>query len=823
MVKRKKTMKKVNRYICIHGHFYQPPRENAWLEAVEQQDSAAPFHDWNERINFECYAPNAAARILNPQGHISKITNNYAQISFNMGPTLLSWLELADPATYAAMLAGDRASREMFRGHGAALAQVYNHIIMPLANERDKRTQIRWGIEDFVHRFGRQPEGMWLAETAVDTPTLSLLAEAGILFTILAPRQAKAVRPLGSDRWQPLEHGVDTRRPYRCLLPGGKHIDLFFYDGNISQAVAFEGLLNDGKYFARRLREAFDGRGESQLVHIATDGESYGHHHRKGEMALADCLDYLRQQEDVALTIYGEYLELHPPEWEVQIHENSSWSCVHGVERWRSDCGCNSGGKPGWRQHWRAPLRAVLDWLRDQLIPLYEQEAAAFTQDPWALRDAYIAVILDRSPDSIDRFFDRYAPAAARDEESRTRLLRLLEMQRHCMLMYTSCGWFFDEISGIETMQILQYANRAMYYAQQVRGVSLHESFLEKLRACPSNVYANGAEPYLQTIIPARIDLERVAMHYAVASLFEPATEQLDIFNYQLLCDAFDKWEAGGFQLVAGRVSTRSKLTLSRRGFTFAALHLGQQNVIGKISNDFTPGQYQSFAAELSEAFQASDLGLVFGIMQQYLGDRQYSLSHLFHDEQRKVLQQLTDASLQQVEVVFRHIFNDNYQLMTSMQKAAIPLPQPYLSAISFVLNRDLHVFIKDPALPRREARRLATEFGKWRIPLTDTEALQLAAGERLYQEMRSLQESPDPIEDSKLRRINRLLDLLEELGLQVERWQSQNVYCSLLGKWTTEGDKPPVFASPAAAEAFIALGKKLAIETPNLVEQAVN
>ena len=346
---------------------------------------------------------------------------------------------------------------------------------------------------------------------------------------------------------------------------------------------------------------------------------------------------------------------------------------------------------------------------------------------------------------------------------------------------------------------------------------------MEKLRACPSNVYAHGAEPYLQTIIPARIDLERVAMHYAVASLFEPATEQLDIFNYQLLSDAFDKWEAGGFQLVAGRVSTRSKLTLSRRRFTFAALHLGQQNVIGKISNDFTPSQYQAFASELSEAFRASDLGMVFGIMQQYLGERQYSLSHLFHDEQRKVLRQLTDVSLQQVEVVFRQIVNDNYQLMTSMQKAAIPLPQPYLSAISFVLNRDLHVFIKDPVLPQREARRLASEFGKWKIPLTDTETLQLAAGERLYQEMRSLQESRDPIEESKLRRINRLLDLLEELGLQIERWQSQNVYFSLLGRWAAEADKSPVFVSPAAAEAFVALGNKLAIETPSLVEHAIN
>ena len=335
-------MSNLNRYACIHGHFYQPPRENAWLEEVEIQDSAAPFHDWNERINYECYAPNTAARIEDDHGKIIKIINNYSRISFNFGPTLLSWMEKADHATYQAILKADKKSMERYGGHGSAIAQVYGHLILPLANLRDKQTQIIWGIKDFEHRFGRPPEGMWLSETAVDTETLEVLADQEIKFTLLAPRQAAAVRKLGEEEWINVNEGsLDTRQPYLCRLPSGKSIVLFFYHGGIAQGVAFEGLLNNGKQFAERVVSAFDGD-HPQLAHIATDGESYGHHHHRGEMALADCLNHIEESGWATLTNYGEYLEKFPPEFEIKIHENSSWSCVHGVERWRSACGCTN-------------------------------------------------------------------------------------------------------------------------------------------------------------------------------------------------------------------------------------------------------------------------------------------------------------------------------------------------------------------------------------------------------------------------------------------------------------------------------------------------
>ncbi|HVV69935.1 MAG TPA: DUF3536 domain-containing protein, partial [Verrucomicrobiae bacterium] len=392
----------MEKFICIHGHFYQPPRENPWLETVELQDSASPYHDWNERIGAECYAPNTTARILDEEGRIARITSNYARISFNFGPTLLAWMKDKMPEIHEAIVESDRLSQQHYSGHGSAVAQVYNHMILPLANARDKYTQVLWGVRDFESRFGRAPEGMWLAETAADTPTLETLAELGIKFTILSPYQASRTREIGKRNFRDVGGGqIDPTRPYLMRLPSGKTITLFFYDGPVSQAVAFEGLLTSGERFAHRLMSAFNDRRDwDQLVHIATDGESYGHHHRQGEMALAYALQYIESRNLARLTNYGEYLEHHAPTREVQIHEKSSWSCVHGVGRWMTDCGCNSGGHAGWRQGWRTPLRQALDWLRDELAPLFESKGKELLRDPWDARNRYISIILDRSPAS---------------------------------------------------------------------------------------------------------------------------------------------------------------------------------------------------------------------------------------------------------------------------------------------------------------------------------------------------------------------------------------------------------------------------------------
>jgi alpha-amylase/alpha-mannosidase (GH57 family) len=393
------------KYLCIHCHFYQPPRENPWLEQIELQDSAYPYHDWNERIAAECYAPNLAARILDEQHRIARIVNNYSKISFNFGPTLLSWAAEHAPEVYKGIVDADRHSQKQFSGHGSAMAQAYNHMIMPLANRRDKATQIRWGLEDFGNRFGRLPEGMWLPETAVDLESLDLMAQAGVVFTVLAPHQASAVRPLAGGEWQDVSGGkVDPTRPYLVRTPSGASINVFFYDGPISQAVAFEKLLHNGEGFATRLTGAFaESPDGPQLMHIATDGETYGHHHRHGEMALAYALDMIETKKWARITNYGEFLAKSPPECEARIFENTSWSCIHGVERWRSNCGCNAG-RPGWNQQWRKPLREALDWLRDAITPGFEALGSTLLNDPWAARDAYIGVILSRSPESRARF-----------------------------------------------------------------------------------------------------------------------------------------------------------------------------------------------------------------------------------------------------------------------------------------------------------------------------------------------------------------------------------------------------------------------------------
>jgi alpha-amylase/alpha-mannosidase (GH57 family) len=776
-------MNKRNKYVCIHGHFYQPPRENAWLETIEQQESARPFHDWNTRINHECYAPNATARILDREGWIVKIRNNYSRISWNFGPTLLSWLEEHDPVTYALLQAADQRSIERFSGHGSAIAQVHSHLIMPLCNNRDKVTQVRWGVRDFEYRFGRYPEGIWLAESAVDTETLEVLASENIKYTVLAPRQAKAVRKMGETEWQTVHaETIDSRRPYWCVLPSGGRIALFFYHGAAAQGVAFDGLLNNGKAFSQRLLSILDTGPEAQLAHIATDGESYGHHHRFGEMALADALNDIEYNTSAQLTNYGQYLELEPPTWEVQIHENSSWSCVHGVERWRSDCGCNSGGRPGWRQIWRKPLRDTLNWLRDRLIPLYEQEVGRFVRDPWAARNDYIDVMLHKhKSEKVEKFFTQHArrPLSALE---RVAVLRLLEMQRHCILMFTSCGWFFDEISGIETNQILQYALRAMDYANDIAGISLHNEFTRRLSEAPSNVFPNGAASYLQNVVPTKVSLDRVAMHFAVASLFEENPADLDLFNYTATVDFFDKIEAGTPKLAVGRLNIRSRVTMAEKNFSFAVLYLGQQHIIGNISGTINRAVFDDMYKRTAQAFKAANLGEVIGILQKYFGPDKFTLASLLSDEKSKIIRAITDQSLQLAESNFRNVFNDNYQLMTGLQEANLPLPDAWHNIAAYVINADLLAFFENGHTRGVAALgRIAEDMRRWNIKLNDEEAVRHAIGERIRREIEQF--NSENLPTLRIEWLNEVLTIVYSMNLKPSVWRSQNLlYLTLRG-----------------------------------------
>jgi alpha-amylase/alpha-mannosidase (GH57 family) len=764
----------VKKYICIHGHFYQPPRENAWLEVIEVQDSAHPYHDWNERITAECYAPNAASRILNDKGVIKNIINNYSKISFNFGATLLSWMEVNDRETYNAILEADVESKKNFSGHGSAVAQVYNHIIMPLANTADKETQIIWGIRDFEFRFNRKPEGIWLAETAVDIETLDLCAQQNITFTILAPRQAKAFREIGATDFIELRaQSVDTKRPYWVNLPSGRRIVVFFYDGDISQSVAFNGLLNDGAKFANKLMASFDPKGiDTQLVHIATDGETYGHHHKHGEMALAYALDYIERDKQCELTNYAEFLNKHPPQYEALIHENSSWSCVHGVERWRNNCGCNSGGQPTWNQLWRKPLREALDWLRDQLTAIYIKEASQIFKDPVAARNDYIHVILKRNDESIRKFLKEHCLRPT----DQSKVLRLLEMQRHAMLMYTSCGWFFDEVSGIETTQIMQYACRAMQLVSQIADTNLEEEFLKLLESAQSNLPAlgNAANVYKKFVLPSRTNLQRVGMHYAVSSIFEEDPDSFPVFNYTTSNEVFVKQEAGEQKLALGVTKVKSNVTRSEKKFAFAVIYMGKHNIIGNISLDMEEEKFASMQVRMVKAFEESRLGEVIGLMQQYFGPEKYTIWQLFQDEKRKVFNQITQQSMSDLEDSLRKIYNRDYPLVTALAINDIPIPNAYRTTFEYILNADLLKCFSEK-INIKEFERITHELTKWNLRIDDPSKVEQLAGKSIFKELRRI--GGERHNDKRVERLNRLFPLLTKFNIKPSLYQSQNLY----------------------------------------------
>jgi alpha-amylase/alpha-mannosidase (GH57 family) len=772
------------RYVCIHGHFYQPPRENPWLEDIELQDSAYPFHDWNERVTAECYEPNTASRILDDQERIEAIVNNYARISFNFGPTLLSWLERHRPAVYAAILEADRQSLEHFGGHGAALAQAYNHLIMPLANRRDKRTQVIWGWRDFVKRFGREPEGMWLPETAVDVETLEILAGQGVRFTILAPHQARRIRKIGAESWQPIDGGrIDPKTPYLCRLPSGKSIVLFFYDGPVAREIAFSPLLSSGENFARRLLGTFTDHPSPQLVHVATDGETYGHHHRFGDMALAYGLDRIAAEEGVELTVYGAFLEKHPPLFEVEILENTSWSCAHGVERWRADCGCHIGGEPGWTQKWREPLRAALDWLRDQLAPRCEERLGALFADPWQARDDYIEVILDRREPTVHAFLDRCAGRRL-DQAEAVQALHLLELQRQTLLMYTSCGWFFDDLSGIETVQLLRYAGRALQLAVECFNIDLEEDFLALLEKASSNIpkAGNGRRLHQSQVQPVRLDLERVAVHHAIAAEFkEPCGDSSDacqrIYCYTAESRNLHEIPGGRMKLALGRTRIRSQITWAQGEFSFAVLYLGEQNLNAAVRAFQSEEAFDVLCREIYDAFERSDIPAVIRLMDHHFDGHTYNLWHLFKDEQRNVLNQIMSQTFEEIEVAFQQIYENHFPLMRFLQEIGMPIPRALAMPVEMVFNTRLKRLLENGDQDPAHLRAMVEEVKRMELTLDETTLSFVATGKirRLAEKL-----SRHPDDAGLLSGLAEFLHLLKSLPLSLDLWQTQNIYFAL-------------------------------------------
>jgi alpha-amylase/alpha-mannosidase (GH57 family) len=784
------------RYICIPGHFYQPPRENPWLKVVEVQDSAAPFHDWNERITHECYAPNSRARLLDGSGRIINLLNNYAWISFNFGPTLLHWMADAVPDALQGIVEADRLSQERRRGHGNALAQVYNHMIMPLAGTRDKQTQVLWGIADFRHRFGRDPEGMWLAETAVDLPSLEVLAEVGIRFTILSPRQARRWRKIGEKAWTEVAGGIDPSRAYLCRLPSGRSIVLFFYDGIVSQQVAFERLLDHGERFLGRLFQGFDAKREHpQLMHIATDGESYGHHHAHGDMALAYVLERLAQNQEVRLTNYGEFLELHPPQWEVEIYEDSSWSCLHGVDRWRSDCGCRMRGD--WQQKWRAPLREALDWLKEQLDHLFSTRGRECFPNPWAARDAYIDVILNReSEPAVHALLKRFGHADL-DKFQMIDALRLLEMQQDAMLMFTSCGWFFDEISGIETVQCLQYAARAIALAKQFSR-DFEEEFVAGLANAPGNIprFGNGKAVWEQIVRPSVVNLERVLAHHAISLIYQPPEEEAHGRMYSYDVETLDQEirTRGSGHLAVGQLRGRSRRTWNEVETSFVVIHFGGLDFHAVLQQGIDQDEYRGFKQRLLSTYRSGSLVDVMNLVGSEFPGKVHRLDELFKDEQRRIIGIVLADRFEDYQRSFEQLANQDEEMLNRLGQLYYPIPKPLRAAASAYLDHHLHEGII--RLEKGEESSLAQiehlcERGKLWGYLPERDRLEKTVAEGLQHVLREVRPEAELL--SVTARMGLLLDAIALLEIKPDLWKVQNEFLGAFAQLAESGaiDEP--------------------------------
>ncbi len=772
------------KFLTIHGHFYQPPRENPWLEAIELQDSALPFHDWNERITKECYNPNSVSKIVDNRNRILDVVNNYEHMSFNFGPTLLSWLEHYAPLTYERIIKADIESIDAHSGHGNALAQVYNHIIMPLANEQDKQTQVKWGIKDFEYRFGRKPEGIWLAETAVDDDTLRVLVENGIKFTILSPYQALKMKKITDKDWSDVSWGnIDPARSYKYNIKSapGKSIDLFFYDGAISRSVAFDELLKDGDKFIRRLKEGVsDLRDYPQLINIATDGESYGHHTKFGDMALAYVLKIRAEDEGFILTNYAEYLDKYRSDYEVDIKQASSWSCFHGVGRWCEDCGCSTGGHPGWNQKWRRPLRDALNYLRDELVKVYKKEGKKyFSKDVWEVRNAYIDVILDRSQANIKKF------AAANflpdlNNEEKVKAMKLLEIQRQTLLMFTSCGWFFSEISGIETVQIMKYAARAMQLAATFTNTDFEQRFLEILSEAKSNIpeYGNGKNIYERFVKPSVVTMKQITSLWGISSLYQDFDEEEDVYCYSIKRHDYQKVQKGNTTFVVGHLEIKSKITLETVNQVFALMQHSGGDFHCAIKEFSTNEEYNAIKTTLIKTYLLNPVTEIIRALDECFGKEYFTLKDIFIEERRKILQIMLKGKLEKFAQTYQDMYDEGKGSIYHMQNLGLSIPNEFKISATYALSHkfnDLVVhsggFVEPSIL--QQAFDINHEASKMDIKLDKSPSNRIFA-KKIQQNINRLAQS---FERQQAEVLLEIFDTIEKLELEIDISEAQNIY----------------------------------------------
>lgn len=785
-------------YLTIHGHFYQPPRENPWTEEIELQPEALPFHDWNDRITIQCYQPNAMARVVDSHGKVVEIVNNFRLLSFNVGPTLLGWLERHAPVVYHRILEGDRLSLKERSGHGNALAQVYNHMILPLAREEEQRTQIRWGVFEFKKRFGRSPEGLWLSETAASERTLEILIEEGIQLTILAPEQADRIRPLqvegpeaktrpgDSFPWQDVSNGsIDPTRPYRFFhsKDPGRWLDLFFFDGPLSRDLSFGDLLFEARKFTVRLLHARrNERSHPELIHVACDGETFGHHKAFGERVIAFLLNGEAEAHGFKRVNYGEYLEKFPPQFEAKIKpgEGTSWSCRHGVGRWKEDCGCTTGGEAGWNQKWRAPLRESVRFLEEKLAELYGKEAGELFQDPWAARDGYIEVVLDRSPGARDQFFEKYARRSLSGPE-KIRGLKLLEMERYCMLTETSCGWFFNDLSGIETVQILRYALRSLELAAEFGAPGLEKEFVEKLAQAKSNrpEFKDGRGVWEKLVKPARVLRERLVSHFAFRKLFDLPVPAKDFYHTEVKEGEAERETAGEMTLVMGTVKLTGQTIPESQEFVYAIFKEGLTTLQGFVKPMTHPGELQKLnVAPLSFLRKQNPAALLAGLRRSFASEP-FSLRDLFSEERDQILRILSRQMREGLYQMAVHSYEEHRSGIKVFREAGSLLPEEFRGLMQWMMGERLFEWVQklDGKTSIEEIAKkgsaILEEAKAIGVPVRTQPAAEFLSL-RLNRWIEKLFHEPDP---ALVHKIERVLGLAKELKIELYDRIAQDLF----------------------------------------------
>jgi len=741
--------------LVIHGHFYQPPRENPWTEKIERQTEAHPHHDWNERIYQESYRPNAYARITDAEGKIDSIVNTYEHLSFNFGPTLLSWMERRHPATLARLQEADRRSLHTRGGHGNAVAQAYGHAILPLCNPRDLRTQIRWGIAEFQHRFRRAPESMWLPETAANDVVIDALIEEGIRYIVLAPGQAARIRRLDAPEWVTLEPGaLDSRVPYACYHRdgSGRFLIVFFYHGGIAHSIAFEGILHSSRGLIDRCVDLQAKPG--QIVNIATDGETYGHHFPYGERCIAHALTDEAVRRGFWVTNYGEYLEHHPVTHAVELHqgpggEGTAWSCVHGVGRWIRNCGCHTGGQADWTQAWRGPLREALDFLRDQTAIHFDATRGRYFKDPWEARDAYISLILDRSRSR--REFLRERTPGDLSERDRERAYLFLEMERYQLLMYTSCGWFFSELSGIETRQILAYAARVLALAEELDLGGIRKPFLELLALARSNrpEVGTGADLLRRLEETVPVSPPRVAAHLAMSSLIPSEEPPTEFAGYRCQHRDGRRQQQGRTTLATGRLILESLATGKTRDYATLALHLGETDFYAGVKPYPGDGPFARSVERLWASFAAASLPSLLRIAQEEFGEHEFGLEHVLVDLRQRILSSVFGTLIRRLSADYSRLYEDNQRTLEVLRASGFELPPELRAVTEFSLGRRFEEEIRlqsgrtDPASYQR-AIELAQEAAR-RGGHIDRSAASRMFEEWITDAVRQVAQAPSP------------------------------------------------------------------------------